>query len=146
LADALLPEETLRVHADDERYFVVHVAANREAMLATMTELGYEPHPELVASCYAASSENLDGLLGVLWFSHEWIGGGVVAHEMGHAAFRALEAVGVTVDHARESPDDRFSDQYRATSTEERYCETLERLVREFWNEWYDRNPGANDA
>lgn len=116
-------------------------------MLSEMTEHGFEPHPDLSACCYGVSSDHDDlvGLTGVIWFSFEELGGGVVSHEMAHAAFRLLEATGVEAIPfvaERAATQGGFDEAYRASSTEERFCETLETLVKEFWRAYYDRNLG----
>ena len=137
-----LPDIAFSVRPYDDRpdYFAVHVAPSREAMLDAMRVAGCVTPDDVVACCVASSCAEFPALRGVLFFSQDDIGGGIVAHEMGHAAFRTMDAAHVSVTHGVAGA---FDAPFTTHPTEEFYCRTLERLTREFWREYSDRRLGA---
>jgi hypothetical protein len=143
------PEVTFYVSPDGTHRFGVHIAATQAAMVAELARCGFTHAPHLLGLCAAVEAERDRHLLGFVFLSQEHMGGGMVAHEMAHAAFRTMEHRRIKVRHWGRSRDWLFRrlDTVQPTAcTEERYCEALERLVREFWNEYYDRNLGAPGA
>jgi hypothetical protein len=67
--------------------------------------------------------------LGEIIFCKQWIGGGIVAHEMTHAALHALRPTSERCPaHIITSGD-----------VEEKLANGVESLVKQFWKKWYAR-------
>lgn len=147
-----LPAEAFRVHPGDgaEMYFRVTLAPTAEEMRVRMRTISAAVSDQIIASCCSLSADDDPYLVGVLFFCEEWMGAGIVAHEMGHAAFRAMEASGRNVGHgtypATEAEAACHTDQpVLCEQSEETYCEALECLVKEFWRAYYDLH-ASDDA
>jgi hypothetical protein len=75
-----------------------------------------------VACCLTFKSGIPRNCLGIVVFNLNWIGSGIVVHEMTHAALRTLRlGLGKRLSRADE----------------ERLANTIEHLVKEFWRRWY---------
>jgi hypothetical protein len=115
-----------------QQYFVVHIARGLKALRRVLKQSVGRAHPQQLACCVSATSDELPELIGVLYFSRGHLGGGIVAHEMAHAAFRAIESEGKKVRHWRRPATS-------PASLEERYAHVVEHLVSQFYVEAYQR-------
>lgn len=132
--------ETFRVHpqADGVLFFLVFVSDTLAEMRAKLLSDTGSCAPDQLGCCVAAegASDETVGVVGVIYLSREKIGAGLAVHELGHAAFRACERIGLHVDHW-----DRKADAPNVRSSEETFCCILERLTAEFWARFYERWP-----
>lgn len=138
------PSETFRIHPwpASTLWFLVHVAETPEAMRGAIREFVEDCHENQLAACIGCEDEGpeYEGLVGVLFYAKPTIGAGLVAHELGHAAFRVCDRLAIRVDHWGPRPYNRLDEQppmWQATS-EEQYCNFLEHLSRDFWNHAYE--------
>ena len=136
-----LPTETFRIRPwkQSRRFFVVHVAENQEAMHRAMEESGILAREPYLGMCVSTSSDSKGwrGLLGVVFVSRQSVGGGLVAHELAHAAFRTIERKGGRVAHW-ERGRDLGAGMTTTNESEEQFCRILEHLVKDFWTRWYE--------
>jgi hypothetical protein len=110
-------------------YFEVCVEPDKESMHSAFAALtGKVAHPDGQA-CVCPIDDG-SPRVGVVLFAADRIGVGIVAHEMAHAGFRALERRGYVVDHDVNDGQD---------SAEETYANVVERLNRQFWEAAYER-------
>lgn len=133
-----IPEETLLVHVEPDRgeCFLVYVLDDVAALQAFVRDVLQDADPDvakLSGCCYGITSTTDPNIVGAVVLAKTKLGAGYVAHEMGHAAFRAIERLGLQVNHDRE--DASFT--VRASSVEERYCGIVEHLNAGFWREAY---------
>ncbi len=141
MGSGTVPPESFRVHPWEAApdYFLVHISPTLEEMRLVMDEHTGWCHPDQLACCIRCepaneeTRERFGALFGMLFFSQEALGSGLVAHELAHAAFRSVESLDLRVAHW-----DRTSER-AASWTEELYCNCLERLTRTFWTEAYAR-------
>lgn len=143
-----LPTETFRIRPfpNSKAWFLVHVSPDLTRMRATMRKTIGDCHPKQVAASLGldpvgrAAKRAHPGICGVLFFAKTWLGAGLVAHELSHAAFRVCERHGIRVQHWR-TPGYAFETQppmWRA-SDEEKYCNFVEYLTRDFWRQARER-------
>ncbi len=118
------PPESFRVRPvkGSRYYFLVHVADTLPAMKAA----------KQLAACVSAEGKHRSnrGLVGILFFARNTLGAGLVTHEMAHAAFRYCERKRLTVDHWNRGTT--------ASVNEERFCDYIEELTRQFWIRYYE--------
>lgn len=133
-----MPPETFRISAAplfSWPFFVVHIAASVEAMREIMRDHSGGCHPAQLGAVIGVADPNPDGpytaCAGIVYLSEDRVGAGLVAHELGHAAFRLCERVGLTIRHW-----DRGA-SLETNPSEETYCDVLERLTRDFWRQYY---------
>lgn len=134
---ASLPPESFRLYpyGDDAGFFVVHLASSLKELRQTMATHTGETRTHLVGAVIHATSEQIVQLIGVVYFSLDHLGSGLVSHELAHAAFRAMERRDLRVDHwNRQGGED-----LQTSDNEEEFCLILERLTRQFWKEAYGR-------
>lgn len=143
-----LPVETFRLQAfrRGPGHFLIHVADSLQEMRLAMRVFGVKPHRLQLGACIQVEGQGpLKHLLGVVFMSRTHFGAGLVAHELAHAAFRAVERRGLKVRHWAHA--DRPSWQrsrgghlrVKSRHPEEQFCDILERLTRDFWTEAYTR-------
>lgn len=124
----------IRPARGSRRFFVVHVARDVPALRKELRRCGLQRDVGRTFGCCvgARGSGRYRHLLGMVFVPRDYAGAGFVAHELAHAAFRALERRGQVVHHVVTGPGDQ-----RASASEERYCEVAEHLNRDFWRQWY---------
>ncbi len=138
-----LPAETFRVRPKPRsgRYFIVHVADSLTAMRRAMRQhLGSVHKGQLACVAQLTSTRPGEGgLLGVVFFAKTRLGAGIVAHEMAHAGFRALERDDLKLEHWRARGR-------RANPIEEEYAHIVEYLNIQFWREAYAKGVCTKDG
>lgn len=140
--ETVLPQETFRVqpYHDAPDFLLVYVFSTLAEMRAAMRDWTGYCHPGQLACCVSCTGKD-PNLVGLLFFSSEQLGAGLVAHEMAHAAFRAIERAGRTVTHVL-SVDAEYGAKFTTDPSEEAFCHVLEHLVANFWREYYDLGLG----
>lgn len=149
MARLTLPEETFRIRPwrDSDLWFLVHVAPNVVTMRRELRAFLGECHSAQLAavvSCEpndpAARRSRVRHMVGVIFFARTWLGSGIVAHELSHAAFRVCNRLGIRVDHWSD-PSRTLAEQRPMweASAEEKYCGFAEHLTRDFWRAAYGR-------
>lgn len=137
----------IRVSPRSRRFFIVHVAADVRALRLELRRCGIR-HTRTTAGCCigATGTGRYRHLVGLVFVPRPHVGAGFVAHELAHAGFRAVEREGLVVRHDGTAPSvkgwagegSRWADH-----SEERYCEVVEHLNKDFWRQWhrygYDR-------
>ena len=131
-----LPPETFRVHPWPERargHVVVHVATTLDEMKAGMVATGVTPAADQLACAVGASGrEQHARLVAIVFLAKERLSVDLVAHEMGHVAFRVIEQSGL--GKVRHWEHQALNPQHSEVhASEETYCDVLERLIGEFW-------------
>lgn len=74
--------------------------------------------------------------VGLILLCRERLGAGYVAHELGHAAIGWARRVRLRPAHVFGSG---VGTHRYETRSNERFCEAMEHLHRQFWNKWYGR-------
>ncbi len=127
------PPESFRVRPvkGSRYYFIVHLADDIKTMKAAMRKHAGSAHPKQLAACVSASGRQRSnrGLVGILFFARNTLGAGLVTHEMAHAAFRYCERKRMTVNH--------WDHGETTAVNEERFCDYVEELTRQFWVCYY---------
>lgn len=116
-----VPPETFRIGARG-RWLIVHIGTTPDDMRATMKQhVGWCDPNQMgcVVRVNGFAGEYAD-CLGYIFLPASHLGAGLVAHELGHAAFRVCEKTNA-------GPD------------EEIYCGVLETLTKDFWAKAYER-------
>jgi hypothetical protein len=124
-------------------YLIVHVAKDVKEMRRTMRRVVGECHPRQVAGVMGLAPDRqsdvmFDDAVAIMFFGKDWIGAGLVAHEMAHAAFRVAERKHLKVDHwVDQGYTFRTQPAPSKASAEERYANIVEHLTRDFWTKAY---------
>jgi len=142
-----LPEETFSVRPwkGSDEWFMVHIADTLPKMRKALREFtDGDCKPTQLAAVVGVmpnddeARELLGGLLGVLFFARTRLGAGLVAHELAHAAFLTCNHLGVRVEHWIPHGYTLSSQPTMwEASGEEKYCNFLEHLSRDFWRQAY---------
>jgi hypothetical protein len=127
------PPETFRIPTLGY-YWLVYVAETGEEMRAELERTGTWEGGDVTACAVAASDLNDKNLAGMLFFSKDTLGVGLVAHELAHAVFRTYEREGRRIRHWQSRPG------LQCSTEEETFCETLEEMCAVFWREVYQRD------
>lgn len=139
-----LPEETFRIRPWRESPFwvLVRVAPTLTAMRKELREFSGDCHPEQLAATLQVVPPNekiephLAGLVAVMFFARTWLGGSLVTHELAHVAFRVCDTLRIRVKHWQlKSYTLQTQPTMWEASDEEKYCNFIEHLSRDFWRE-----------
>lgn len=117
------PLHIWRLPVSRKKFWMVAIYPDGDEMNRWLRALpGKKDSKTYLACCIRMSKRGCPGFLGYVVFSKEQIGGGLVAHELVHAACRTL-----------------LGERYRSLSyqREERLAQLVEHLVRQFWQKWY---------
>lgn len=106
--------------------FENHVRARvRSTKIAAAQEAGLQNNYTALTTAFMRPKKN--GQIGYVLFHQEWMGAGVVGHEITHAVFqwwelrrRSLKALG-----------------NKTWRRQEEFCETVERMTIDFWRGYY---------
>lgn len=145
----LSEDEAFRIpvpYSDGE--IVVYLYPDVAALNAALSDYGVDveqPYIGLYSDVVPADQNDalVADVVGVLCLARDHMGSGLVAHELAHAAFRTLERERLKLRHWHQRKPfwARVLWWYdvvaRSNDVEERYCMTLERLTRSFWEEWF---------
>lgn len=135
-----LPDETFRLYPwpFGQQYFSVYVAPTFGAMCgALINAFGVDAVPSGIVACVCNGPLIERGdMMGMAFFSRTDLRREVVAHELSHVAFRALEWRDVRVKHWVRQP--RKSVKLRLAAghdSEEQFATILGLLTQQFWQE-----------
>ena len=137
-----LPAESfrLRPYRDRSWYFSVHVAETAGDLRLAMRVAGLRPSRHQIGACVGCKGTGRWAPVLGLIFLPKHCSAGLAAHELAHAAFRAVERRGVLVEHwLHMNLPARRDALLESTKAEEHYCAVTQRLNTAFWQEMRSR-------
>lgn len=108
--------------ARNRKFWMVAIYETEEEMNEWLSTIEPPDPRRFLACCVGMRQRGIPDCLGYIVFSKEYMGGGIVAHEMFHAVCRYLET-------------DRRG--LKTMRREERFALLLEWMVVQFWTKWY---------
>ncbi len=127
------PTETFHIRPKrTSRYrFVVHIGTDTEAMRAEIDRTVGARDRKYLAMCCNVTVSDDPWMLGYVFFSRDFLSIGIVAHEMAHAALRALDRRRIGISNDTE---------------EEEFCRVVECLNASFWCRYWAIFPNRGEA